>query len=93
MITVDELEPSQWAVGGQTLEDLNSGRKVFFVNIKISQGTSNPAEMAEMIRQTKEMMTDILGECEIANYFIIDELNPDAWGFDGISMTVRRAGK
>jgi 4-oxalocrotonate tautomerase len=46
-----------------------------------------------MIRQTKEMMTDILGECEIANYFIIDELNPDAWGFDGISMTVRRAGK
>jgi 4-oxalocrotonate tautomerase len=93
VITVDELEPSQWAVGGQTLEDLNSGRKVFFVNLKISQGTSNPAEMAEMIRQTKEMMTDILGECEIANYFIIDELNPDAWGFDGISMTVRRAGK
>jgi 4-oxalocrotonate tautomerase len=49
--------------------------------------------MAEMIRQTKEMMAGILGDCEIANYFIIDELNPDAWGFDGISMTVRRAGK
>jgi 4-oxalocrotonate tautomerase len=26
VITVDELEPSQWAVGGQTLEELNSGR-------------------------------------------------------------------
>jgi 4-oxalocrotonate tautomerase len=23
------------------------------------------------------------------NYFIINELNPDSWGFDGISMTIR----
>lgn len=34
-------------------------------------------------------MTKTLGNCEKANYFIIDELNPDAWGFDGVSMTIR----
>lgn len=94
VITLDELEPNQWAVGGQSLEELNDpSRKVFFVNIKISKGTSNPEEMAEMLRQTKAMMAGILGDCEIANYFIIDELNPDAWGFDGIPMTVRNARK
>jgi 4-oxalocrotonate tautomerase len=25
----------------------------------------------------------------MTNYFIINELNPDSWGFDGISMTIR----
>ena len=25
----------------------------------------------------------------IPNYFIMGELNPDGWGFDGISMTER----
>jgi len=27
----------------------------------------------------------------MTNYFIITELNPDSWGFDGIPMTIRNA--
>ncbi len=90
VITVDELEKNQWAIGGKTLEELNDdNRKVSFVNIKISKGTSNPEEMAKMMQETKNLMIDILGNSEEANYFIMDELNPDAWGLDGIPMTVR----
>jgi 4-oxalocrotonate tautomerase len=59
------------------------------VSIKISKGTSNPEEMAKMMGETKNLLAKILGNCEEANYFIIDELNPDAWGLDGISMTIR----
>ena len=90
VITVDELEKNQWAIGGKTIEQLNDeNRKVSFINIKISKGTSNPEEMATMIKETKNMMVRILGNSEETNYFIMDELNPDAWGFDGVSMTIR----
>lgn len=90
VITVHELEPDQWAIGGRTLAQRGSeAGKVSFVNMKISKGTSNPEEMAAMIRAVRDFIAGVLGNVETANYFIIDELNPDAWGFDGISMTVR----
>jgi 4-oxalocrotonate tautomerase len=90
VITIDELEKNQWAIGGKTIEELNDpSRKVSFVNIKISKGTSNPEEMAKMMKETKKLIGGILGNSDETNYFIIDELNPDAWGFDGIPMTIR----
>jgi 4-oxalocrotonate tautomerase len=90
VIILDELEKNQWAIGGKTIEQAeDNARKVSFVNIKISRGTSNPEEMAKMMKETKNLLAKILGNCERANYFIMDELNPDAWGLDGIPMTIR----
>jgi 4-oxalocrotonate tautomerase len=89
VITIDELEKNQWIIGGKTIEQLHNDRKVSFVNIKISKGTSNPNEMAQMMKETKNLLVNILGNSEEMNYFIIDELNPDGWGFDGVSMTIR----
>jgi 4-oxalocrotonate tautomerase len=90
VITIDELEKNQWVIGGKSIEQLNDeNRKVSFVNIKISKGTSNSEEMAKMMKETKNLMASILGNSDETNYFIIDELNPDGWGFDGISMTIR----
>jgi 4-oxalocrotonate tautomerase len=45
--------------------------------------------MAEVIKAGKELVTRTLGSNDNTNYFIISELNPDSWGFDGISMTIR----
>lgn len=89
VITIDELNANQWAIGGKTMDQLGANRTVSLVNIKISKGTSNPEEMARMMKETKKLMLHVLGNSEEANYFVIDELNPDAWGFDGISMTTR----
>jgi 4-oxalocrotonate tautomerase len=86
-IIIEEIPTEQWLIGGSTAK----AGAVSFVNIKISKGTSNPEEMARMMRATKELMVKILGNQEEANYFVIDELNPDAWGLDGISMTERRS--
>ena len=44
-------------------------------------------EMARMMKATKELMVGVLGNSDETNYFIIDELNSDGWGFDGLSMT------
>ncbi|TCL63034.1 4-oxalocrotonate tautomerase [Hydrogenispora ethanolica] len=86
-IIIEEIPTEQWLIGGSAAK----AGAVSFVNIKISKGTSNPEEMARMMRATKELMVRVLGNQEEANYFIIDELNPDAWGLDGISMTERRS--
>lgn len=91
VITVDELYEDQWAIGGVTLDQMEGVMKVVsFVNIKVSKGTTNALEMSLMMNKAKELFVHILGNCEEANYIIIDELNPDGWGFDGISMTERR---
>lgn len=90
VITVDELDAANWIIGGKTLEStFDKHGKVAYVNIKISKGTSTPEEMALVINAGKELFTKVLGKSDITNYFIIEELNPDAWGFDGISMTIR----
>ncbi len=90
VINIDELNADQWAIGGKSLEDeSNKNRNVSFINIKVSKGTTNPAEMEKMMQESKKLMSKILGNYDKVNYFIMDELNPDGWGFDGISMTTR----
>ena len=90
VITVDELQEHQWAIGGVTLDQIPGEKRIVsFVNIKVSKGTTNPDEMSKMMKAAKELMINVLGNSDQTNYFIIDELNRDGWGFDGISMTER----
>lgn len=90
VIIVEELEESQWSIGGVSLEERDSKKEIVtFVNIKVSKGTTNPDEISKMMKATKELIIKVLGSSSVTNYFIIDELNPDGWGFDGISMAER----
>ncbi len=86
VIVIDEISPDCWALGGNAVKARD---RVSFVNIKVSKGTTHSDEMARMMEKTKALIADILGNHIAENYFIIDELNPAAWGFDGISMTHR----
>ncbi len=90
VITIDEVEENNWIIGGLKLtpSELKS-RIVSFVNIKVSKGTTNPVEIGKIMKETKKIFIRVLGNYDITNYFIVDELNPDLWGFDEISMTER----
>ncbi len=88
-IVIDEVEPHSWAIGGKLLDLENDF--VSFINIKVSKGTTDSDEMSRMMQGTKLLMAEILGNHIVENYFIIDELNPSGWGFDGVSMTERAA--
>lgn len=88
VITVDEIDQSNWFIGGKSIDN-SVHDKCASIEIRISRGTSSPEEMALIIKTGKELMHNVLGSCDKTNYFIINELNPDSWGFDGISMTVR----
>ena len=86
-IVIDEIEPTSWAINGAEIDPAKDF--VSFVNLKVSKGTTNPEEMSLMINNIKELMSKIIGNQVIANYVIIDELNPAGWGFDGLSMLDR----
>lgn len=88
VITIDEMDQSNWFINGKTVDEAMHN-KVFYVEINISKGTSSQQQMADVIRAGKEMVRQVLGSNDKTNYFIINELNPDGWGFDGISMSVR----
>jgi 4-oxalocrotonate tautomerase len=90
VITLDELDSSNWYIGGNPISNtgLQHGNLIY-VEIKISKGTSNPDQMLEVIKAGKALVNRVLGTCDLTNYFVINELNPDGWGFDGISMTER----
>ena len=88
VITIDEIDQSNWIIGGKSV-DKSTHDKVSFIEIRISKGTSSAEQMADVIYAGKELVKRVLGSNDETNYFIINELNPDSWGFDGISMTIR----
>ena len=88
VITLDEIEHSNWFIGTHSI-DKSVRDKVAYIEIKISKGTSTPEQMSQVIKAGKELITHALGSCDLTNYVVINELNPDSWGFDGISMTIR----
>ncbi|MFC1568927.1 4-oxalocrotonate tautomerase family protein [bacterium] len=90
VIIVDEIDASNWFIGGRPLNgnDTKHG-KVASINIKISKGTSYPDEMEKVIVAGKMLVSEVLGQNEVTNYFVIEELNPDGWGFDGSTMTMK----
>jgi len=92
VITIDEVDQSNWIIGGKSVEK-STHDKVSFIEIRISKGTSPAEQMADVIYAGKELVKRVLGSNDETNYFIINELNPDSWGFDGISMTIRNASE
>ena len=88
VITIDEIDSSNWIIGGKPV-DSSVHDKVCSIEIRISKGTSSAVEMANVIEAGKELVKRVLGSNDVTNYFIITELNPDSWGFDGIPMTLR----
>ena len=88
VITIDEIDTSNWIIGGKSV-DSSVHDKVCSIEIRISKGTSNAVEMADVIKAGKELVKRVLGTNDVTNYFIITELNPESWGFDGIPMTIR----
>lgn len=88
VIVVDEIDASNWFIGNKSM-DKSSHDKVVSIEIHISKGTSNPQEMTKVIEAGKDLVNRTLGSSDKTNYFIINELNSDSWGFDGMSMTIR----
>lgn len=86
VIVLDEIDHNNWFIAGKPIANANYD-KLVSIEIRISKGTSNPHEMESVIKAGKELVAKTLGSSDKTNYFIINELNPDGWGFDGMTMS------
>mgnify|MGYP000203371006 FL=1 len=63
--------------------------KTFNVDIKITKGTNTKNQKAEYIKETYLNLKEILGDITPASYIIIDEIEGDSWGFEGLTQEYR----
>lgn len=61
----------------------------FNVDIKITKGTNTKNQKAQYIKETYLNLKDILGDITSASYIIIDEIEGDSWGFEGLTQECR----
>lgn len=63
--------------------------KTFNVDIKITKGTNTKNQKAQYIKETYLNLKEILGDITPASYIIIDEIEADSWGFEGLTQEYR----
>lgn len=89
VVTIDEVSPSHWAVGGKTL-DPSSGAAAY-VDIKITRGTNTPEQKQRMLAASVAMFNRVFASLASPTYVVIHELDSNAWGYDGSSQAQRLA--
>lgn len=58
----------------------------FYLDIKITKNTSNKEEKSEFIKNIYEQFGKLLGNISNVSYIKIDEVEGDAWGFEGTTQ-------
>jgi 4-oxalocrotonate tautomerase len=67
----------------------NKNEKTFYLDIKITKGTNSKDEKSEYINKTYLDFKDLLGDINKASYILIDEIEADSWGFEGLTQEYR----
>lgn len=62
-----------------------------YVHIQVTREGVTPAQKAVLIRQTTDMLRDVLNKDPATTFVVIEEVDTDNWGVAGESVTVRRA--
>ncbi len=65
-----------------------------YVNIKITrEGTTTPAQKAELIKGTTELLARVLNKSPETTVVVIDEVDMDNWGIGGLPVENYRQQK
>lgn len=80
-ISIEFVPPSNWFVGDTRIQDQSAA--VFYLDVKITEGTNTKIEKARYIDQVFSAMQTLLGAVVPSSYIVIHEVRGDAWGFDG----------
>ncbi len=62
-----------------------------YVNIRITREGATPAQKAELIRGTTELLVRVLGKNPATTHVVIDEVALEDWGVGGLPVTEFRA--
>ncbi|MEW6991147.1 4-oxalocrotonate tautomerase family protein [Colwelliaceae bacterium 6441] len=61
-----------------------------YVNIKVTDEGVTQAQKSALIKQTTEMLSQVLGKDPASTFVVIDEVGLDNWGANGQSVTELR---
>jgi 4-oxalocrotonate tautomerase len=88
-VAVRFVPPSQWMVGGRSLQEL--GLSSYRLEIRTTQGTNTKEEKAAYLAAIHAFMGEVLGPLHEASYTVVQEIPSDAWGYGGLSQHHRQA--
>ncbi|MDQ0323652.1 4-oxalocrotonate tautomerase [Pararhizobium capsulatum DSM 1112] len=84
-VLVDVAEPGSWAIGGEP------ATVAAHLDVKVTRGTNTHEEKARFVAEVAAMFRKVLGpDLPIATYVVVDEIEADAWGYDGVTQEERR---
>ena len=61
-----------------------------YVNVKITRDGVTPEQKAAIIKGMTAVLVDVLGKRPEHTHIVIDEVEPDNWGFAGLTTTEYR---
>jgi 4-oxalocrotonate tautomerase len=81
-VLVEFVSQKSWSIGGK-----NS--TTFYLDIKITKGTNTKEQKANYIKKCYEDFNKLLKDINPASYIVIDEVEADSWGFEGLTQEHR----
>lgn len=81
-VLVEFMPQNTWSVGGKTCV-------TFYLDIKITKGTNTKEQKANYIKKCYNDFQELLEEITPASYIVIDEVDADSWGFEGLTQEYR----
>ncbi len=83
-ILVEQVSNSTWCIGRVPVAI------AAHLDAKITKGANSPEQKARFIAQAHGLLRSILGnELPTATYVVVDEVDGDAWGYDGVTQNQR----
>lgn len=61
-----------------------------YVHIRITRDGATPAQKAELIRGTTDLLVQVLDKNPATTFVLIEEVDTDHWGIAGETVTVLR---
>ena len=81
-VLVEFVSQKSWSIG-----EKNS--TTFYLDIKITKGTNTKEQKANYIKKCYEDFNKLLKYINPASYIVIDEVEADSWGFEGLTQEHR----
>lgn len=63
-----------------------------YVNVRITDDNVTAEQKSEVIKGITDVLVKVLDKSPDSTFVVIDEVNPDNWGFKGKSATELRKG-
>jgi 4-oxalocrotonate tautomerase len=85
-VAIERVDAEDWTTGGKPSGLVHSA----YAEVKVTQGTNTPQEMATFISKGHALLTATLGTLPEATYVVVHEIPAQAWGYAGETQEARR---